>query len=138
MFITSPENFASWFNQTFPGAYRRITAGDVRGMTACGLICHYRTYSLSRDGETVRGILQYEQMREKQSTQPIPKEEREPPKCKMCGQLLPIEQTKESGRPKEYCPNSVRVCVQEPGGMLFTSCSFGVQIFVRVKYIWHL
>ena len=104
MFITSPENFASWFNQTFPGAYRRITAGDVRGMTACGLICHYRTYSLSRDGETVRGILQYEQMREKQSTQPIPKEEREPPKCKMCGQLLPIEQKRESGRPKEYCP----------------------------------
>jgi len=64
MFINSPEKFAAWFNQTYPGAYRSITAEDARDLTACGLICRYISYSKSKDGETIRGILRYEQMRE--------------------------------------------------------------------------
>ena len=102
MEITSPEKFATWFNGKYQGAYRKISAEDVRDLTTCGLIGRYRYYSLSRDGETVRGILQYGQMREGRPTQEV-HDEAEPPKCKMCGRSLPVEPEDKSGRPKEYC-----------------------------------
>ena len=41
---TSPEAFASSFNQKFPGAYRLITVEDVNDMTECGLIGRYGFY----------------------------------------------------------------------------------------------
>ncbi len=103
MFITSPWKFAAWFNEKYIGAYRQITTEDVEEMTVCGLICRYRSYSLSQDSETIRGILQYEQLREKRSEQESTEDKLELLKCKMCGQLLPIEPEDKSGRPKEYC-----------------------------------
>jgi len=68
MFIRSVEEFMVWFNMKYPGAHRPITAEDVILMTRCKLICRYGFY-LRDDLETVRGILQYEQMRETRSTQ---------------------------------------------------------------------
>ena len=105
MFINSPGNFAAWFNEKYPGAYRATTAEDVRDMTTCGLIGRYRSYSKSQDGETVRGILQYEQMREQRSAQQKSvKDKLEPSKCKRCEQPLPPESDIKTGRHKEYCP----------------------------------
>ncbi len=103
MEIASPEKFAVWFNDKYQDAYRKINAEDVRDMTTCGLIGRYRYYSLSQDGETVRGILQYEQVREKRSAQPTLEEKQEPPKCNMCGELLPQQPEGKKGRPREYC-----------------------------------
>ena len=103
MFIRSPIEFADWFNKKYPGAYRPITAVDVRELTKCGLIAHYRYYSLSQDGETIRGILQYEQLRQKKSTQESTEGKLEPPKCKMCEKPLPPEPEDKKGRPREYC-----------------------------------
>jgi hypothetical protein len=103
MFITSPEKFAAWFNEKYPGAYRRVTGDDIRELTTCGLICRYRYYSLSQDGETIRGILQYEQMREKRFEQEYREDKLEPPRCRICGQLLPPEPASKTGRPREYC-----------------------------------
>lgn len=104
MFITSPENFAEWFNEKYPGTFRRITPEDVKDMTDCGLIGHYRYYS-QQDLETVRGVLQYEKIRakiaEKAKTTPI----NGVPCCKICGQNLPDSPTDKKGRHKEYCPN---------------------------------
>ncbi|MFC1979561.1 hypothetical protein ACFLVS_01620 [Chloroflexota bacterium] len=45
MDITSPDKFAAWFNKTYLGAYRSITARDIEDMTICGLIGRYRYYS---------------------------------------------------------------------------------------------
>ena len=104
MEITSPEKLAVWFNDRYQGAYRKIDAEDAREMTACGLICRYRYYSTSQDGETVRGILQYEQMREKRSAQQESAEDKlELLECKMCKQPLPPEPENKAGRRKEYC-----------------------------------
>ena len=104
MEIISPEQFAVWFNDKYQGAYRKISADDARDMTACGLIGRHRYYSLSQDGEMVRGILEYEQMREKRSARPTLEGKQEPPKCKRCAQPLPLEPEIKRGRPKEYCP----------------------------------
>ena len=67
--LTSPDKFASSFNDTIPGAYRRITALDVLNMKSCGLIGRSSYYGRA-DLETIRCILLYEQMREKRSAQP--------------------------------------------------------------------
>ncbi|MFC1894058.1 hypothetical protein ACFLYR_08635 [Chloroflexota bacterium] len=88
MFVNSPKKFAAWFNEKYIGAYRRITTEDVREMTVCGLIGRYRYYSPPQDGETIRGILQYEQLREKRSEQGFAEDKFESPECKMCGQPL--------------------------------------------------
>ena len=105
MFINDPETFVKWFNQKYPGTYRQITAEDVKQMTACGLICRYRSYSTSQDGEIIRGILQYEQMRETRSPQKATEDKLEPPKCKMCGKTLPPQSEVKKGRPRQYCPS---------------------------------
>ena len=106
MFISSPEQFADWFNEKYPGAYRPVTTEDIQDMTNCGLIGRYRFYREPQDGEIVRGILQYEQLREKRSTEETHKVDRlELSKCKRCGQSLPLEPEDKTGRPKEYCPD---------------------------------
>jgi len=101
VFITSAEEFAEQFNEKYPGIFRRITREDINDMTACGLIHRYRGYSSSMDGETVRAILQYEQLREKRSVQQN-KDEKDPI-CKICGKLLPPNPEGKVGRHKEYC-----------------------------------
>ena len=100
---SNPSRFAAWFNKTYPGAYRTITVRDVEDMTTCGLICRYRCYSPSQDGATIRGVLQYEQLRAKRSAQEATRDKLELPECKMCGDILPIEPEVKSGRPREYC-----------------------------------
>ena len=106
MFITSPEKFATWFNNKYQGVYRKISTQDVRDLTACKLIYRFGYYSPPQDGETIRGILQYEQMREQRKQAPPGKENGNtiaPVRCKVCGALL-LQQTEgKKGRPKEYC-----------------------------------
>ena len=62
--IADPVRFASRFNLTVPGAYRRVTGDDVRLMAQCGLIgrCGFFDWS---DVEKVRAILLYEQLRDR-------------------------------------------------------------------------
>jgi hypothetical protein len=63
VFVSSPEKFADWYNAKIPDACRKITADDVRLMIECHLIGGYRFYG-RQDLETVRGVLQYEHLRE--------------------------------------------------------------------------
>jgi len=102
---SNPNRFAAWFNMTYQGAHRRITTEDVEDMTTCGLIGRYRYYSTSQDGEIIRGILQYEQLREKRSTQEATDDKEEPPSCKLCGEPLPPQCVGKRGRPRQYCPS---------------------------------
>jgi len=101
--ITSPDKFAAWFNEKVPGAPRRITAGDVRLMTKCGLIGRYDFYG-STDLQIVRGILKYEQLRDRTPDTQAGEAAIKPRLCKLCSQPLPPEQDDKKGRPKEYCP----------------------------------
>jgi hypothetical protein len=110
MFITSPEAFAEYFNTKIPDVYRKITVDDVRLMTECGLVGRYNYY-IRQDLETVRGVLMYEQMREKlpekQEKRPVEKSndvERSVTQCKSCSRPLPPEFDGKKGRRKEYCP----------------------------------
>jgi hypothetical protein len=64
MFITSPGKFAAIFSAMYPGAYLTVVAQDVNDMTDCGLIGRYGSYG-RQDLETVRAVLQYEQLRQK-------------------------------------------------------------------------
>lgn len=100
---TNPEKFANCFNSVVPGAYRKITTQDIRDMTECGLIRCYGGYYSRVDLERVRGILQYEQMREKRSAKSPDNNKQEQPTCKMCGEPLPPKPADKAGRPKEYC-----------------------------------
>ena len=56
--------FAAKFNSTVPGAVRPITGDDVRQLAHCGLIGR-RGFFERADMETIRGILWYENIREK-------------------------------------------------------------------------
>lgn len=103
--ITSPEKFANYFNSVVPGAYRQITTQDIQDMTECKLIRCYGGYYSRTDLERVRGILQYEQMREKRSANQNKEDEQELPSCRICGQPLPPKPEGRKGRPKEYCSN---------------------------------
>ena len=102
MLITSPRKFASLFNEKYIGANRQITVEDVICMTSCKLICRH-DYYLRDDLEIVRGVLEYEQMREQRSAQEPADNKLEPPKCKMCGQPLPPHHVGKRGRPLQYC-----------------------------------
>ena len=102
MLITCPKKFAALFNEKYVGANRRVTVEDVICMTSCKLICRH-DYYLRDDLEIVRGVLEYEQMREKQSAREYNENKLESRKCKMCGQQLPLEPEAKGGRPKEYC-----------------------------------
>jgi len=83
--IISPDKFAEWFNEVVPGSCRTVTTQDIRDMVECGLIGHYSYYGRA-DLETVRAVLQYEQIRnersEKASLKDVPKT------CKRCGKTL--------------------------------------------------
>ncbi|MFC2004814.1 hypothetical protein ACFLUY_01175 [Chloroflexota bacterium] len=102
MFITHPEAFADLFNTKIPDAHRKITSNDVRLMTKGNLIYKYGFYG-SQDLELVRGILQYEQLREYRPVPLTSEDEPEPPKCKKCEQPLPYWPRGKRGRPREYC-----------------------------------
>ena len=102
MFKTSPEEFAALFNEKYPGACRQITAQGVREMTTCGLIGRHYGY-IRDDLETIRGILEYEQLRENRPLPPTSEEKQEPPSCKKCNQPLPVEPEGKIGRPRRYC-----------------------------------
>jgi hypothetical protein len=106
MFITSPEKFAEWFNKKYKGTHRQILTDDVKDMTVCGLVHRFGYYGESTDGETIRGILQYEQLRENRSLQQ--EKENKPPTCKICGQPLLANPQGTIGRPKEYCSGCER------------------------------
>ena len=96
------ERFATLFNAKLPGAYRQITVQDIRDMTECGLIRRYGYY-IHSDLETVRAVLQYEQILEKRMKKPPEEDKLESPCCKMCGQPLPTQPEGKKGRPREYC-----------------------------------
>ena len=98
--MTSPDRFATHFNTIVPGAYRQITAQDIRDMVECGLIKHYGYY-LRSDLETVRAVLRYEQLREKRIQKSGDRSE--PSRCKMCREPLPPQSEDKKGRPKEHC-----------------------------------
>jgi len=100
--FTNPDRFASWFNSMVPGAYRQIAVDDVRDMTECGLIGKYRWYHHS-DLETVRAVLQYEQLRGKRIEKSETKVVGHVPTCKRCGQPLSAPSQDKKGRHKEYC-----------------------------------
>lgn len=100
--ITSTDKFAAWFNSIVPGAPRRISAEDVGLLTKCGLVGCYGYYG-HVDLETVRGILQYESLREEKAQTQSSEASAEPPRCKHCGQPLPPKPEGKRGRPKEYC-----------------------------------
>jgi len=100
--ITSPERFADWFNTKVPGTYRDITPSDIRLLSECGLIKRYGYY-LQDDLQTVIGILNYEQLREKKIQKQEQAASDDPPRCKLCGKPLPPEVEGKKGRPKEYC-----------------------------------
>jgi len=56
------EQFAEQFNSLFPGAFRILTADDVKEIVRCGLIRRHGYYEWL-DLQTVRGIIQYEALR---------------------------------------------------------------------------
>jgi ornithine cyclodeaminase/alanine dehydrogenase-like protein (mu-crystallin family) len=78
-----------------PGAYRTVTAQDIRDLTKCSLIGRYGYYGRS-DIEIVRAVLQYEQIRLKREQQANTVRT-----CKRCGEVLP--ESERVGRPREYC-----------------------------------
>ena len=100
--ITSPEKFAEWFNTKVPGAYRSITAQDIRDMIDCGLIKKWGGF-FSDDLQTVIGILNYEQMRQRRTQEQTQEVLDEPPRCKLCGQALLPRGEGQKGRSREYC-----------------------------------
>ena len=102
--IVRPEDFAEWFAKTIlEGAYRSITAQDVRDMTTCGLIGRYGYY-MQLDIETVRAILQYEQLRENRQKRDEIRDKNSSIHCRRCGVALAKPKAKR-GRPVEYCPD---------------------------------
>jgi hypothetical protein len=102
MYITQPEVFANFVNTKISGAYRKITTNDVCLMTEYNLIGKYEFYG-SQDLETVRGILAYEQLREKRATHQSTKLNKGFRKHQMCDQLLHPHFSDKRGRPGEYC-----------------------------------
>lgn len=100
-FILSPVKFATEFNLMVLGAYREITAQDVREMTECGLIGKYGFY-LHSDLHTVISILKYEQLRNNRQKRQEIRDSDGTIHCRRCGALL-ADKGGKKGRPKEYC-----------------------------------
>jgi hypothetical protein len=96
---SSPNKFSVWFNENYTGAYRQISAEDVKDLT--DLIFRHGYYSGSMDGETIRAVLQYEQLWEHRSVQQD--KEQESQCCKICRQPLHPEPENKAGRHREYC-----------------------------------
>lgn len=102
-FISSPEKFADLFNAKVLGAYRKVNVDDIREMTTCGLIHRYDCYDTINDLQTVIGILNYEQLREKRTHQEEMELIGNLPLCRLCGKPLPEQPEDKKGRRKEYC-----------------------------------
>jgi len=103
--LTSPEKFAAQINDMFAGEIRYISAADIIDMTKCGLIGCYQYYNLRSDGERIRGVLQYEKLREGRLLKIARQSKVVKLKCKSCRKSLPAELARKVGRPKEYCPS---------------------------------
>jgi hypothetical protein len=99
----SPKRFPAWFNEKYPGVFRSVSVQDIKDLITCNLICRPGYLLTTQDGETIRGLLEYEQLREKRSKQNPVENTLLPPVCKICGSPLPIKTVGEVGRPKEYC-----------------------------------
>lgn len=99
--ITSPKQFADWFTAKVPGAHRQITVDDVRDMTTCGLIGKYGFY-IQLDIQTVRGILQYELLRENRQKRGEIRDSEGIMHCRRCNAVVPRPEGRK-GRPNEYC-----------------------------------
>lgn len=112
MVITNPDKFAARFNTMYPGAYRDVTAQDIRDMTECGLIRRYDYYS-RQDLETVRGILEYEVSVERRVKKSEVTAIGNIPTCKRCARPLPTIPVDKKGRPREYCPDCESVRSRE-------------------------
>jgi len=100
--ITRPDKFAAEVNAKLPGAHRQITVDDVRDMTTCGLIGKYGYY-IHLDIETVRAILQYEELGQNRQKREEIKDSDGSIHCRLCGVVLAKTKAKR-GRPHEYCP----------------------------------
>lgn len=98
--ITSPIKFVALFNSKLPGAYRPIDITDVTDLVECGLLKRYGFF-IRCDLQTVRAILQYEQLRQKRSQELTIEGQR----CRMCGEPLLPQVEGKLGRPKVYCYN---------------------------------
>ena len=104
-FIVRAEDFADLFNAKVLGAYRQVTANDIRLLTQFGLVCRYGFYDTRDDLQTVIGILNYEQLREKKTQQEKTKVIGDPSPCRLCGKPLSRQPEGKKGRPREYCPD---------------------------------
>jgi hypothetical protein len=71
-------------------------------MTECGLIGKYKYYGRA-DLQIVRGLILYEQMREKRMKKPAVEDKLQILCCKLCGDPLPTKHEGKKGRPREYC-----------------------------------
>ena len=100
--ITSPDKFADLFNAKVPGAYRQVMANDIRLLTQCGLIGRYGYY-IQLDIETVRAILQYEQLRQNRQKRDEIRSSDGVIHCRRCGVVLDVKPNSKAGRPREYC-----------------------------------
>lgn len=103
MQLTNPQKFADLFNAKVPGAYRQVTADDIQLLAECRLIKRYGFYD-NTDLQTVIGILNYEQLREKRTQQEKIEASGDPPPCRLCGKPLSKQPEGKKGRPHEYCP----------------------------------
>ena len=99
---TRPDKFAAEVNAKLPGAHRQISADDVRDMVACGLIGKFNWF-LNLDLETVRAILQYEQLQQNCQKSDEIRDKNGSIHCRGCGVVLAKPEGKK-GRPREYCP----------------------------------
>jgi hypothetical protein len=101
MITDIPTKFSSWFNTRYAGIYRQITPEDLKDILDCGLICRYGYYSRSIDGEFIRRLLQYENLRDRRLANQV--KDKKPLSCKSCGQPLLTQPEGKIGRHKEYC-----------------------------------
>jgi hypothetical protein len=103
-YIVRAEDFADLFNAKVTGAYRQVTADDIRLLTQFGLIDRYGFYDTRDDLQTVIGILNYEQLRENRQASDEIRDGDGVIHCRRCGVVLARPDGKR-GRPKEYCPD---------------------------------
>ena len=98
---TRPDKFSDEVNAKLLGAYRQITADDVRDMVDCGLIGKYG-YFINLDLETIRAVFQYEQLRTNRQKRDEIKDDDGVIHCRRCGVVLARPRAKR-GRPNEFC-----------------------------------
>jgi DNA-directed RNA polymerase subunit RPC12/RpoP len=107
MFINNPKAFAEWFNKKYPAAYRQITVEDVNTMAVCGLICRERYYSKSKDGKTVKTVLQYEQVILNHDKRIEILNADRAVRCTRCGSLFFSIFDYEKEKTDKFCPDCV-------------------------------